>query len=849
MYVKITMDTVCECPFAIRRGDRLMARASYGIGDGKLQFNTPVFEGDEIRLAYGNPDIIYAEVFADAAEVRRFQPQALMLIACMNRTLLLKEDVEIERSFYSPAVPEKALYHGHSEILYDSEGGGDLNSSLVSVAFREGEPTGATPAIEPCHRDETCPYQAKRIPLVLRMTSFLNAITGDLESEVEKAREANEAKTRFLSSVSHEIRTPINAVLGLDEMILRESSEADIRKYAIDIQNSGRTLLSLINDLLDSSRIDSGKMELIPVEYELSSLLNDLVNMTAVRAEEKNLKLAVNVDFNIPHILYGDDTRIKQCVLNILTNAVKYTETGSVEMTVGFRRLDEENIGLSFAVKDTGIGIREEDIPKLYRPFERIEEARNRGIEGTGLGMNIVLSLLKLMGSELKVESVYGEGSTFSFEITQKVVKDEPIGDFSEMYRQSVETTVNYHESFRAPEARLLVVDDTRMNLTVIRGLLKATQVKINTAESGKEALSLVSKYHYDIIFLDQRMPQMDGIETLRRMKHSYENINQGVPVIMLTANAMSGAREMFLEEGFDDYLTKPINGKKLEKTIRELLPPEKLLPPSEEDPKAAGSESEGAADGDPYASSPFLSALNRIPGLSVKEGLENCMDEDILRATIRDYAQAAGNTIERIKSFINDHDIENYTITVHALKSSSRIIGAGGLSEQAKYLEACGDEGNTGEIHEKTPALLQLYGHLAEQLLAALEGRLGEAGAPGPSEASASGPSEAGWEVRSLEESEIIEIPPIEEDDAAEQQEPSQAEPQEEDLPALPEDQLDAALAGVRELVEAFDFDGAADILNMLSGYSLTEQVKARTASLSGHIARLERDEILKEL
>ncbi len=790
---QLTVDNVCEFPFGVKRGNRIVACTGLYMGDTqKLCFTIPVYEDDEIQFSYGNPDTIFEESFDDAVEVNRFAPQAIELVACLNRTLLLKKDVETEHGFFREIIPELNLVHGNSEILYDSEGGGELNSTLISIAMREGNaPVGRHEDLY-CDKSQ-CPFHQQTMPLIMRMTNFLQATTHDMEEEVRKAKEANAAKTRFLSSVSHEIRTPINAVLGLDEMILRESSEKQIRQYAMDIQNSGRTLLSLINDLLDSSRIDSGRMEIIPVEYELSSLLNDLVNMTGVRANEKKLDFNVNVSQDIPHVLYGDDTRIKQCALNILTNAVKYTEEGGVTMNVSAQKKDEKHIALTFSVEDTGIGIKEEDIEKLYKPFLRIEEERNKNIEGTGLGMNIVLALLKMMDSELKVESVYGKGSVFSFTVVQKVIKWDPIGDFSEMYRESVETSTNYHESFRAPDARILVVDDTRMNLTVIRGLLKATQIQIDTAESGREALSLVSKYEYDIIFLDQRMPQMDGIETLRRMKHSYDNKNHGVPVIMLTANAMSGAREMFLEEGFDDYLTKPINGKKLEKAIAERLPKEKLLPPSDEEPN----------ESEPAEKSPFLAALSAISEISVKEGLDNCLNEEILKATISDYVVGAKENPAKILGFLEKGDIENYTITVHALKSSSGIIGAEALSELAKHLEAMGDAKNIEEIKAKTPKLIEIYKELADRLSAALEGK-----------------------DASAKKDEVAE----------EEAELSQGE-------------VESALSGVKELVEAFDFDGAADIIKMLSGYRLTENIKKRLTTISDHITKLERDEILEEL
>ena len=870
---QLIAENVCEFPFAVMHGERLVARIGFRTDDpGKMILSAPLFEGDHIQLSYGNPDIIFAESFADAMEVQRFQPQALYLIACMNRSILLKKDVEIERNFYAPAAPEKMVIHGNSEILMDEKGGGELNSALVSVALREGDAPLEQVAVSACNKNECVYRRQSTIPLVRRMTTFLEATTRDLEDAVEEAHKAIKARSQFLSSVSHEIRTPINAVLGMDEMILRESAESNIHHYAMDIQNAGRTLLSLINDLLDSSRIESGKLEIIPVEYELSSMLNDLVNMTAVRADEKNLELKVNVDSTIPHVLYGDDTRIKQCALNILTNAVKYTETGTVTMDVTAQKIDAEQIDLCVSVTDTGIGIKEEDIDKLFVPFTRIEEKRNRGIEGTGLGMNIVTALLSQMDSKLDVKSVYGEGSTFSFVIRQKVVNWEPIGDFTEMYRRSIETAEQYHESFHASDARLLVVDDTRMNLTVIRGLLKATRVQIDTAESGKEALSLVKKRVYDIIFLDQRMPGMDGIETLREMKRMYGNKNHDTPVIMLTANAVAGAREMFLEEGFDDYLTKPINGRKLEKTIYDYLPKDKLQAPEQTAEHSVGNSvtadaesgqygggfaTAGAESGQQYSDgfttadmeagqygndftmagaasgangSGFIKALSEIEGFSVKDGLTNCMNEEILQATIHDFIVAAKTGPDELQGYLDSDDIENYTIRVHALKSSARIIGANALSEQAKYLEACGDDNNRAEIDEKTPQLLADYRSMADALASAEGGSNAKVQNQSGSSQSGSSASSADNTTAVSKNTNTTTAKAIEK-------------------PQLPQEQLTSALQGVRELIEAFDFDGAADVLGMLRDYSLSEEASALTTAISDHITKLERDAVLEKL
>lgn len=416
-----------------------------------------------------------------------------------------------------------------------------------------------------------------------------------LEREKEMADSASVAKSRFLANMSHEIRTPINAVLGMDEMILRESTEKPIRKYAADIMSAGKTLLSLINDILDISKVEEGKMEIIPVQYDPASLVNDLVNMTADRAAKAGLKFNVNVDEHIPRILYGDEIRIRQCALNLLSNAVKYTEKGCVSLAVSCEKKDEDNILLTIKVEDTGIGMQTEDMEKLFSPYERLEEKRNRTKEGTGLGMAITRQLLDLMGTNLAVESEYGKGSAFSFTVEQGVVSREEIGDYTKRYNEANETAGTYREMFHAPDARILVVDDTEINLTVIESLLKQTRIRIDTALSGRRALDLAAVNDYDVVFIDHMMSDMDGIEMLRRMRKLEKN--QETPAVALTANAVSGARQMYMDAGFNDYLSKPVEGARLERMLLRYIPDEKVdrdVIRTEEDKTPAASERYG---------------------------------------------------------------------------------------------------------------------------------------------------------------------------------------------------------------------------------------------------------------
>lgn len=364
----------------------------------------------------------------------------------------------------------------------------------------------------------------------------------ELERQMVIAEMANRAKSDFLARMSHEIRTPINAIVGMDEMILRESREQDVKKYAMNIKSAASTLLSLINDILDSSKIESGKLEIVPMVYELDSLLNDVVNAIYLKAADKGLKLSINVDKNLSNQLYGDDVRIRQILINLLNNAVKYTHQGEICFTVQDHSSADRNI-LYFEVRDTGIGIKEKDLPKLCEAFERIEVSRNRNIEGTGLGMSIVSDLLHLMGSQLQVQSVYGKGSTFSFELAQPRISEEKIGDYEQRIRY-MHQGEHYQCKFLAPDANILVVDDNDTNRMVFCNLLKQTKMQIKEVDCGAACLEAVQKEHFDLIFLDHMMPEMDGVETLQRMRCLPDNLCVQTPVVALTANAVTGAKE-----------------------------------------------------------------------------------------------------------------------------------------------------------------------------------------------------------------------------------------------------------------------------------------------------------------
>ncbi len=397
----------------------------------------------------------------------------------------------------------------------------------------------------------------------------------DAEKQKQISENANAAKSNFLARISHEIRTPMNAILGMNEMVLRESTEAVVKDYAMNIKASSKFLLSIINDILDFSKIESGKMEIIPTQYELSGFINNIYQLLADKAKGKDLDLQVEVDEGLPNVLYGDDVRIRQVLLNLLNNAIKYTQKGFVKLKVtGIK--EEDNVILNFLVEDSGIGIKQEDMPKLFATYERIEEGRNRNIEGTGLGMNIVKNLLLLMDSDIIVQSEYGKGSRFSFDLKQKIIKDEPVGNIVERINNNTQE-YTYTALFEAKDTEVLIVDDNEINRFVFECLLKETKIKIVQADSGDEALKLTKEQRFDVIFMDHMMPEMDGITAFHEIQKQEGGLNKDTPVIILTANAVEGAKDFYMKEGFSDYMTKPFEPEIIEAKLKDILPEEKI--------------------------------------------------------------------------------------------------------------------------------------------------------------------------------------------------------------------------------------------------------------------------------
>lgn len=527
----------------------------------------------------------------------------------------------------------------------------------------------------------------------------------EAEAARKNAESANMAKSFFLANMSHEIRTPINGILGMNTMLLKECKDATLLEYAQNIQNAGHTLLSLVNDVLDITKIESGKMELLIGDYDLFAVLNDCYSVADPRAQSKGLEFNINVNPKTPSLLSGDEVRLRQIINNLLSNAIKYTPSGTVDLLVDFKTLPEENsnkrIELVVIVADTGIGIRSDDRGKLFQSFERIDLDRNRNIEGTGLGLNLTKKLVEMMDGRVLVKSVYGSGSVFEVHVPQPVIGDAVIGNFMERHKEFISFNSGV-KKFKAKNARLLVVDDVSMNLKVVCGLLKETEIKVDTATNGEDALALVEENHYDLILLDHMMPVMDGIETLQCMKDIKSFDIKKTPVVMLTANAVVGAKDAYIQAGFTDYITKPIREEVLLTTVKKLLPPELI------------DKVDVAEKNSPMSTSHSVDDLSGV--LDTATGLGYCMnDKGFYREMLVEYVK--NDRLADLESSFAKGDFENYRINMHSLKSTSLTIGAVALSETAKTIEIACKEGNVDFVRSQHEKCMADYKTVLEKL------------------------------------------------------------------------------------------------------------------------------------
>lgn len=512
-------------------------------------------------------------------------------------------------------------------------------------------------------------------------------LVAQVQEEKKKAEEANKAKSVFLSQMSHEIRTPMNVVVGMTELMLRTDLTEEQREYLNNIKNSGNSLVSIINDILDISKIESGKMELSEEEYEVLPLLNDIRLMIENRIGDKEIILLYELDKDIPKWLYGDSLRIRQVIINLLNNAVKFTNEGQITLKVDVVSADTEEVSLRVSVTDTGQGIREEDLERLFQAFEQVDSEKNRGKEGTGLGLAISSNLIRMMGGELQVESIYGEGSEFYFTIKQKLA-EAPV--------QETDSEAAYKE-FTAPEAKILIVDDSKINLKIAVGLMKPLGMETDTARSGYQALNMVQKKKYDMIFMDHMMPGMDGVETTKRLRQLPESYLETVPVIAFTANAMKEAERSFYAAGMNGFIPKPIDVEHLYKTVYKWLPKDRIVSKEEQ----VHSSSEPEKDENTSLS---------LEGIDVREGVKNAGSTEFYREILRDFYLLIDTKSLKIERCIEDNLIRDYTVEVHALKTNARIIGALELSKEFLHLEQLGKEGDMEAVRRETPQVLAHY-------------------------------------------------------------------------------------------------------------------------------------------
>jgi len=728
---------------AIQRAFRGYSTVRYREGKGLL-FTVPVYNGNNIKyVLYEFCDI--KELFS-AFKLCFYDGQAQFFLADGNqqKAIPVIDGWEWNNSFVTQETTQEALGRVKEKLDTSMSAAAYCNGSkgkefLFVSEIENGNlyVLGRVPYKVVAGNISSLSYMTLLVFILLLVLlcigtfNMFNANEKAKESDAlreakRNAEEANKSKSKFLANMSHELRTPINVILGTNEMILREEISEITRERAMDIKGAAQILLGLINDVLDFSTIEAGNLNIIPVEYDLVAMIRDLVLLSENRARQKSLNFEMKIQPDLPIGLYGDDIHIRQVMVNLLTNAVKYTEKGTITLEISGEKKGDNCMLLHYLVKDTGIGIREEDIKKMFLPFSRLDEQRNRNVEGNGLGLSIIINLLKLMGSHLEVKSVYGEGSSFYFDLEQKIVDAEPVGNIQKRL-DNMAKDYKYQVSFIAPQAQILMVDDNSMNRKLFVSLLKKTQIKIATASSGKNALEMVQRRHFDLIFMDYLMPEMSGEETLRCLRTMENNLCKDTPVIALTANAFNGAKEHYMNMGFDDFLAKPIVAEKLEALLWELLPKEYIT-------EAVDSIKE---DGTNKAAEEIAASENREESLPEIEGVNweyaqlFLKDKEILMASLHDFYQNIDMNYQKLSELSKNIDTEEglaeYRICVHALKSNAALLGILSVSELAKLLEHAARDGERDKVYAANPILLEELLKIKERMQLSIDTKKAE--------------------------------------------------------------------------------------------------------------------------
>lgn len=533
-----------------------------------------------------------------------------------------------------------------------------------------------------------------------------------IDREKQRAVFEKESQTRFLTHMSHEIRTPLNVVIGMNTMILKEGRDKKIQEYAQKIDGASKLLLNLISDLLDFSKLEQGNMEIEETSYYLASFVNDEVLALKTKAEEKGLEVRVQIDEKLPSVLKGDIVRIKQCVSHLIQNAVNYTHEGSITFSVQGNWNDREELYLVISVADTGEGIRKEDMARLFDSFTKLDENKNQFVAGNGLGLSIINTLITKMGGTIKVNSVLGKGSMFTVRIPQRIEDKEPVGNMESAYEKADMGELRTKQHLYAPEAELLVVDDNEMNLAVVRELLKQSEIKLDMAVNGKECLEMSGQKKYDLILMDHMMPGMDGVETLHMLRKEQNNPNVDTTVIMLTANAITGMKEQYIEEGFEDYLTKPVELEKLEKMLQKYLPEE----------KTSWKEQERKEQNEEYLADNVETAETEGSKIDKRIGLNYCGgSEEMYREIVKAYYQQSAKYVAAIPELCEKGEWKDYSVIAHAIKSTSLTIGAKELSEEAKTQELAAKEGRMEVCEQGWEAFFENYRQILQEVEAYL--------------------------------------------------------------------------------------------------------------------------------
>ncbi|SCY63116.1 Signal transduction histidine kinase [Lachnospiraceae bacterium XBB2008] len=559
------------------------------------------------------------------------------------------------------------------------------------------------------------PIMNENIPMLIGLAFILGlAVVQQIDDlrrmreEGQRAMDLSEAKTKFLASMSHEIRTPINAVLGMNEMILRENKDPVIDEYANSVKSSGQMLLMLVNDVLDFSKIEAGKMEISKAEYTFSELLRNIMPMLKERADEKNLKLQLMFSSEVPDGQIGDGFRIRQILINLINNAIKYTDEGAVTLMLGGEYTGDDSYLLKMSVKDTGRGISEEDQKTLFEAFARADVKKNRSIEGTGLGLAIVKSIVDSMEGEIEVFSRYGEGSEFIVHLPVGVYDKTPLNGDYDKNAGSTASSENVSD-YKAPNAAILAVDDNNSNLKIVKLFLKRVGIVPDLCDGGLKAVEMCRARRYDLILLDHMMPDPDGIKTLSLIRGDDTSLNKDTPVIVLTANALAGSRKMYLDAGFIDYLTKPIDSSLLEQTIKQYLPADKVL-------ESMGTAAESTFK--PTKTATLRERLETIDGLDYETAMGfTGNDEELLQEMVETIAAECDEKIDIMRSCVANEDWKGYMLETHSIKGLMASIGLRSMSERAKKHEFAAKDNDVEFIKSECEDFFAAYREVCSRL------------------------------------------------------------------------------------------------------------------------------------